>query len=202
MTDETDEAELAALTVRARQLPKEIEPPADAWAAIEAEIRKPLTNAVASIPRRETSVWQKPAFLAAAAVFLVAASSLITALALGRLERSQQRIAAVPAVPVPVARTRESGSAPSSLAEFAAVETDYISTANELSLVLETEKTTLSPETVAKLRKSLGIIDEAIIEARRALAADPADRALIEMLNTYANQKLDLLRRATEMGRS
>jgi hypothetical protein len=202
MTDDIEDTKLAALTARTRQLPREIDPPADAWPAIEAQIEKLSGDGVRGIPQRRISVWQRPAFLAAAAVFLVAASSVITALTLGRFQTTHKQIAVVPATgPAPV-KTRHSGSTPSNLAEFAAVETDYINSANQLSSLLETEKTALSPETVAKLRKSLEIIDGAIIEARRALAADPADRALIEMLNTTYNQKLDLLRRATEMGRS
>jgi hypothetical protein len=68
--------------------------------------------------------------------------------------------------------------------------------------VLESEKTTLSPETVAKLKKSIEVIDAAILEARRALAADPANKAIIEMLNASYNQKLDLLKRTTDMGRT
>lgn len=197
MTDEIDDAKLTALIERTRQLSKEIDPPVGAWAAVKSQIEKPTTSSLAGIARRRNSIWQKPVFLAAAAFFLVAVSSLITAVALGRYDRSQQRTVLVPAE-----RATGSMSGPATMSEFAAVETNYISTANQLSSILETGKTTLSPETVAKLRKSLAIIDEAIVEARRALTADPADRALIEMLNTTYNQKLDLLRRATEMGRS
>jgi hypothetical protein len=197
MTDEIDDAKLAALIERTRKLPRELEPPADAWVAIKSEIEKPSTKAVPSIGSGRNAIWQRPAFLAAAAVFLVAASSLITAGALARYNRSAHEIAVAPS---PKART--SSTEPRTMAEFAAVEASYISSANELSSILETGKTTLSPETVEKLRKSLAIIDQAIVEARRALAADPANRALIDVLNTTYNQKLDLLRRTTEMGRS
>ena len=142
-------------------------------------------------------VWHRPVFLAAAGLLLVAGSSLITVVAL-RQERST--------VPMAAARQSASGvahaSGPATLAEFASVENDYIGTANQLSAILESEKTTFSPETVAKLKQSLRIIDGAILEARRALAADPANRNLVDMLNTSYNQKLDLLRRTTEMGRS
>jgi mRNA-degrading endonuclease toxin of MazEF toxin-antitoxin module len=202
MTEEMENAKLAALAARVQQLPKEIEPPADAWTSIEAQITNSSIDSIRSIPARVTGVWQRPAFLAAAAVFLVAASSLITSIALARFERPASRAAVVPASTARASAPRRSATPPSNLVEFSAVETDYINSANELSSVLETGQTTLSPETVAKLRKSLRIIDAAIIEARRALAADPADRSLVEMLNTSYNQKIDLLRRATEMGRS
>ena len=110
-----------------------------------------------------------------------------------------------PAAATPVVAASQSrGAEPAAgtFAEFVSVENDYISSANQLSTVLESERSTLSPETVAKLKKSLAIIDAAIIEARRALAADPANRALVEMLKTSYNQKIDLLKRTTEMGQS
>ena len=100
----------------------------------------------------------------------------------------------------PLAAARS--GAPATLAEFTLVENDYISTANRLSALLDSDETQLSPETIAKLRESLRVIDAAILEARRALAADPANRQLIEMLSTSYSQKVDLLRRTTEMGRS
>ena len=59
----------------------------------------------------------------------------------------------------------------------------------------------LAPETVAQLKASLRTIDEAILEARNALARDPANKTLIEMLSGNYRQKVDLLRRTTEMTR-
>jgi hypothetical protein len=81
------------------------------------------------------------------------------------------------------------------------VESDYLRAVNDLSATLESERGSLSPETIAKLRESLRIIDTAILEARNALAADPANRTLIEMLANSYEQKVDLLKRTTEMGR-
>jgi hypothetical protein len=91
---------------------------------------------------------------------------------------------------------------PATLAEFTIVENDYISTANRLLEMVESDNVSLSPETLEKLRESVRVIDGAIIEARRALAEDPANRQLVEMLSTSYNQKLDLLRRTADMGRS
>jgi hypothetical protein len=59
----------------------------------------------------------------------------------------------------------------------------------------------LAPETVAQLKASLRTIDEAILEGRGALARDPANKLLIEMLSASYRQKVDLLRRSTEMTR-
>jgi hypothetical protein len=109
---------------------------------------------------------------------------------------------ATPAQPTVAENVAPRSNTPATLAEFAAIETDYIGTANRLSAMIENGDTELSPETVAKLRESLRIIDAAIVEARRALAADPANKALIEMLSTSYNQKIDLLKRTSDMGRS
>jgi hypothetical protein len=196
MTDEIDDSKLAAILQHARQLPKTIDPPADAWDAIKAQIEKPSIDTGDVVSARRIAVWQRPGFLVAAGLLLVATSSLITVAALSRRAGSPQRAVAPPAM------VQASGSGPSTLAQFSVVETGYISTANQLSSILEAGKTTLSPETVGKLRKSLAILDAAIAEARSALAADPANRALIDMLDASYNQKLDLLRRTTEMGRS
>ncbi len=197
MIDPTEEEKFAELNALVRQLPREIDPPADAWMSIRSEIDK--TRPGESYTGTRRAIWQRPMFLAAAAVALVAVSSIMTAAVLG-WDAGITRPRIVTASQRPQSKPQEPG--PATLAEFASVENDYISTANQLSAVLESESNTLSPETVAKLKESLRIIDAAIIEARRALAADPGNRALIDMLNTSYNQKLDLLRRTTEMGRS
>jgi uncharacterized protein YcgI (DUF1989 family) len=93
-------------------------------------------------------------------------------------------------------------SAPATLAEFTARENDYIATVNALSQTIESAHVELAPETIVKLKASIRVIDDAIIEARRALAADPSNKALIDILSTSYDQKVDLLRRAAEMGQS
>jgi hypothetical protein len=45
------------------------------------------------------------------------------------------------------------------------------------------------------------VIDPAILEALNALAADPANKTLIQMLANSYEQKVDLLKRTTEMAR-
>ena len=185
---------LKDLEARARSLPREIAPPDDAWDAIKAEIQKPLHRSI-QMPRAP-GFWQHPAFLAAAALLLVAGSSLVTS----SLIRSRAKREA--STPYVESKSPRPEPGPSTFAEFASVENDYIGSVNQLSALLESEKTTLSPETVSKLKKSLEVIDAAILEARRALAADPANKELVEMLRASYNQKVDLLRRTTDMGRT
>ena len=196
MTEESGESEmLRELQREAARLPREIAPPDEAWKKIKAQIdmEKQL---IATMPlhSRERAFWQRPAFLAAAAVLLVAGASLMTALVIGRrmIEKTSSPVADVAPAP----------SSNAALAEFTAREKDYITVSNQLSEIIESGKTELSPETIAKLKQSLSVIDAAILEARRALAADPGNKTLIEMLSTSYNQKVDLLRRTSAMGES
>jgi hypothetical protein len=189
MNDESLSDEMVRnLQRRTAQLPREIPPPADAWESLAARIDAERLSVTPLQRPGRAAFWQQPLFLAAAALTLVAASSIITSMVLSRSTRS-----------APLTAT--SMSTPGTLAQFTAVENDYIATTNRLSAALETGSE-LSPATIAKLRESLRIIDGAILEARRALAADPANRELMEMLKTSYGQKVDLLRRTTEMGQS
>ncbi|MGI9044072.1 MAG: hypothetical protein ACR2GK_08105 [Gemmatimonadaceae bacterium] len=190
MTDESlDQEKLDNLARRTALLPREMEPPADAWMAIKAAIE---------VPRKPVgiAVWQRPAFLAAAGLLLVAGSSAITAVAIGRGVPREDGAA------IEASSDVLPSGVPATLAEFTIVENDYISTANRLLEMVEGDQVYLTPETIEKLRESVRVIDAAIIEARRALAEDPANPQLIEMLSTSYNQKLDLLRRTADMGRS
>ena len=204
MTDELlDEEMVRELQRRTAELPREIEPPQEAWAGIKARI---AGDSLAQMlrPARSGGVWwQQPGFLAAAAVLLIAAASVTTAIvmkprAVARSGDSTMPIAAAPDSP----SASQPGDAPATLAEFTAMEKSYIGTANRLSDLIESGRADLAPETIAKLKESLRIIDAAIIEARRALSADPGNKVLIEILSTQYGQKVDLLRRTAEMGSS
>ena len=195
MTDESTHNEMSGnLDEMIARLPREIAPPDDAWKRIRAQIDLETQLVAMPLHHRERTWWQRPAFLAAAALLLVAGASLTTALVIGR------RMIESPRSPVAAnsAPVQQSGAA--TLAEFTKVENDYIETANMLSALIERGQTELTPETIVKLKESLRIIDGASVEARRALAADPGNKMLIEMLSASYSQKVDLLRRTTAMG--
>lgn len=215
MTDETiDEERLRDLLARAEALPRSIAPPADAWREIRAVIdqdrgaetsRGRGADSQFVRPGRGVSVirlWQRPQFLAAAALLLIAGSSAITAIAIGRRGEPERRTVVTGIDARAATQKPPSSAAPASLAEFTVIENEYILTAGRLSERLEAQEDKLSPETVATLKESVRIIDAAILEARRALAADPANAELVEMLSGSYEQKLDLLRRTAEMARS
>jgi len=185
---------LRELSRRARALPASIEPPSVIWEgirdALETESVEPMPH-----PRR----FIRLPVLAAAGLVIAVVSSLVTVAAIGRSPFG----AASDSGSLPTrSRTAGAGAGSSALAEFTIQENDYLKTASSLADVLERQQKSLSPETVTQLKKSLRVIDDAILEARNALARDPANRIIVEMLKASYAQKIDLLRRTTEMSAS
>ncbi len=177
-------AQLRGLLDRASSLSSEIAPPAASWPAIRN--RLPFTLPGANRPRpRFTESW---VMRAAAAILLVAGSSTITVLALRSREPSRASgPSAYPAIAVaPPATLR-------------AVDDSYAGVVDELTTTLHSQRALLAPTTVATLERTLRIIDEAIAEARTALAADPGNGALLDVLSGNYEQKVELLRRASEL---
>lgn len=186
MTDDiVNDEQLKALEAEVAKLPRAIEPPAFAWANIRSAIESETSSSPLRVRRNEIRFWQQPVFLAAAAVALIVATTTVTL----SVQRRPSKVA-------------ETQPVTGALGQFASQETRYIQTANQLQAVVESENSKLSPETISKLRESIAVIDAAIAEARAALAADPANRELMEMLSSSYDKKLDLLRRSAAMGRS
>jgi hypothetical protein len=180
---------LKQILARATELPKSIEPPADAWSTIRQTIERD-TQALA--PRGSLAGYRWTAWAMAAAGLIVAVlSSGGTFLYVTRDGRDT----------TVASRAVTGGEMPSNLAAFTLEENNYLRTASMLQDLLDSQQAALAPETVAQLKASLRTIDEAILEARNALARDPANRMLVEMLSATYRQKVDLLRRSTEMTR-
>lgn len=183
---------LQNILARASELPKAIEPPDASWSNIRHAIERD-TRALQSSRSGSSDNWRY--LQRAAAVLLVAVlSSGATYLYVTRdtAGTPSTRSAGV---------AGESRETPASLAAFTIEENNYMRTASTLRDLLDSQKDALAPETVAQLNASLRTIDEAILEARNALARDPANKMLVEMLSASYRQKVDLLRRTTEMTR-
>ena len=185
---------LQAIVGRAKELPRSVEPPAEAWSGIRAAIVRDETAIRADkqfvrVGSRRTS------YLLAASVLLAAVvSSAGTAWYLNaRHSGASAEVAS--------ASTSRPEETPATLAAFAVEENNYLRTASRLQDLLDQQEGSLAPETVAQLRASLHAIDDAINEARNALARDPANKLLVEMLSSNYRQKVDLLRRSTELTR-
>jgi len=175
---------LRDLIERAGSLPSSVEPPPDAWPAVRAR----LARRRGRVPVRPIPSWAREWGLrAAAAILLVASSSAVTVLVL----RSRA---------APDGRTPPQVERPIALpAEVAAVDRSYAQVVEELTSTLESQRGELAPATVATLQRALRVIDDAIAEARAALAADPRNEALLDVLSANYEQKVQLLRRASEL---
>ena len=149
-------------------LPRSIEPRGDLWPAIQAR----LTPRVGSRRRLAVSGW----WLAAAAVTLMVASSVVTALLVRR--PGSLTVASAPV-------------------RLVGLEVQYAAATAELTQVLEQARDRLAPATIATIERNLAVIDSALAESRRALARDPANDALAQLVLAAWRQKMDYLRRAT-----
>ena len=191
-----------AATVAARP------PDADLWAGIAARIEGQAGAApgrVMPFARRETRrfTFTLPQLAAAAAV-LIAISGAIA-------WNAAERIGAADA-PVPVAQPAQTADAdrpaaatPTGAAEFARVENvgmadaQYDAAVADLEKALKDGRGHLDASTIAIVEHNLQIIDQAINQARDALASDPANSYLSSHLVEARRRKLDLLRRATAL---
>ncbi len=194
--------ELRAVAARAATL--EPEPPgADLWPGIAERLeprRAPVLDLgrwlrrregdrVAAVPRRWSFTLPQ---LAAAAVLLVVVTSVTMWVALSR------RPAATGAGPVaqgPVAVRPAPSAARVEPAGFEAAR--YDAAIADLERVLREHRADLDTSTVRIVEQNLQIIDRATAEARRALAADPANPYLNEHLAAQLKRKMTLLRQVT-----
>jgi len=134
--------------------------------------------------------------LAAAAV-LIAALSGAVAFVGGRLagvhDSRQQTVAHAPGA------TDQSAPAAGDIVTVGFADAQYDAAVADLEHALKSGRGKLDPSTVAALEHSLQTIDQAIDQARQALAADPANTYLSGYLVETRRRKLDLLRRAAAL---
>lgn len=179
-------AELKATVTDARELPETVTPPGDLWnevrATIEARKMAHLPSGVAT--RQARGWWVTPGRLAAAAVVLVAATATITGIAV------DARQATV---------VTGTGSAGTVATSWLVSERAFQASVVDLRAELEILHDHLSPGTLAKVESALATIDLAIAEGREALLRDPANAALSELLASNYRQKIELLRRMTQL---
>jgi hypothetical protein len=151
-----------------RSVPRDIEPQHDLWPTIEARL--------GSQPGRRRPAW---AWQAAAAVILVAASSLITANLLRRANSPTEQAAVTTAVPA----VRAAFGQPSGLGA------GYESARQELAADLEQRMSTMPESARQKLLANLAEMRRAADEINAALALQPGDPLLEELLlNTYQDE--------------
>lgn len=168
-----------SLLTAARALPKDVVPPPEVWARLQARVG-------VHHPRRGRS-WNWGRWIAAAAtvVFMVGAALLIPG---GRGKGSVSKAKAIPS---------ESTSP-----AIARIELHFAETLAELRATLDTQRTLYTPAAVNVVDRTLAVIDTAIAETRAAITDDPNNPELVEILSSHYERKVELLQRASELAPS
>ncbi len=185
--------ELRAVAARASAL-EDRSPAANLWPGIAQRIGAAQVDRSAvvdirgrrSVPRRRVT-FSLPQLIAAGIALTVVSGGGVW------LARSGE---SAPVVRV-VATQPGSGTATAVLAGFSSSE--YDRAVAQLLEILEDARDQLDPNTVRVLQQSLATIDQAIEEAREALASDPANGYVSAHLAATMKRKVQLLRRAARI---
>lgn len=190
---------LVELRERARTLPREIAPAVDLWPGIAARIAgSPQRFGVPPAPpvrlerTRDGRILPGWRWLAAAAV-------VVMVIAGGGLLNLLGGFGSAGESPIATAPDRSSGRPAPGLAAFASTEQEYRTTVEMLEAELAARRDQLDPATIDVVERNLAIIDTAIAESRRALAADPSSVDLPLLLSDVYRQKLELLQQAVRI---
>ena len=189
-------------------------PQADLWPGIAERLESGATPA-AIIPMRSRAAWRVSFTLPQ----LAAASLLIAAMSGGLVWSLRGRSQAV--APVAADRSADaSRSAPEAsgsgstgqpamereasaerldVVSVGLADAQYDAAVSDLERALKDGRGKLDPTTITIVEHNLQTIDEAIRQAREALAADPANSYLSGHLVEARRRKLDLLRRAAAL---
>ncbi|HUU35739.1 MAG TPA: zf-HC2 domain-containing protein [Vicinamibacterales bacterium] len=127
---------------------------------------------------------------------LAMAASLVAALG-GAAIFQRAAAPAPPTGPAPIVAQVEPFDAPDAgVTTVSFADEQYDAAVNDLERVLREQRQHLNPRTVLVLERNLRIIDDAVGEARAALADDPANLLLNAQLADVRRRKLQLLRKA------
>jgi hypothetical protein len=177
-------AGLRRVVVRARSL-EDRPPAADLWAGVAQRIGAPTRTAV--LPTRRRFTFSLPQLLAAGI-----ALSVLSASGAWMLFPALQRVAVQPVPSAPAGLSVTPVGAPSAAQSYDAA-------VHDLEQVLAEGRGRLDTTTVRVLEQNLALIDRAITEARRAVAADSANVYLNTHLAETMRRKVDLLRQAAAL---
>lgn len=177
--------DMQAVAVRASTLADR--PPArDLWPGIASRITAAGDPAMIRLPRaRRRFAFTAPQLLAASIglILLSAGGALLL-----RPATTIQPVAVAPAQP---------GVGPAVVTSVS--NQHYDRAVAELAQVLEAGRSRLAPRTIRVLERNLAVIDAALADARRAVAADPASVYLQAHLANTMQRKLALMRQAADL---
>jgi hypothetical protein len=158
------------------------EPAVDLWADIEQRLTPTTGNPVLDLPSRRYSF----------SVFELVAAGLVLAVASGFAATRLSRPTAPP--PTAVASDLPADILPASFEDSA-----YDAAVADLETALKTGRDRLDPETVRIVEENLQIVNQALDDARHALADDPANEYLSDYVVETRRRKLSLLRHAAAL---
>jgi Putative zinc-finger len=200
-------ADLREIVDRARTIgPRP--PQTDLWPTIVERIGPPSRFGASARQRRET---RRFSFtlpqLAAAAVVLTALSSAVAWRIADRSAESSRGAAAPPfaaqsentASPDRSGSIDREASADLNMRPVSLADAQYDAAVADLEQALAKGRGRLDKATIAIVEENLTVIDQAIAQARAALASDPANSYLSGHLVEARRKKLDLLRRAAAL---
>lgn len=167
----------------ARSLPRGIAPPPEVWGALQARVKANPRKPAA--PARS---WNLGWLAAAAAVVFFVGAALLLPPSVGKGKGKGV------VVQSPVAAQQSP--------VVLAVAQNYEPTLADLRRTLDQQRSTLSPATLQVIEKAVATCDTAIAEARAALASDPANQSLMQILSAQFEHKVELLQRATQLSSS
>jgi len=173
-------AGLRRIVVRARSL-EDRPPSSDLWSGIAARI--------GAGPRRHRVSFSVPQLLAAGIALAVLSGGSAWLLHPDRAGVAVVQPALTPGAVVPIATVGGTGAAARS----------YDAAVSDLERVLAEGRGRLDSTTVRVLEQNLALIDRAIAQAQRAVAADSANVYLNTHLAETMRRKIDLLRQAAAL---
>src|SRR5512135_2885114 len=176
-------AGLVQVIERARALPDH-PPAADLWSGVVARIAEAPSPAERRTVRGRRWAFSLPQLAAAALAVAFASGGAAWLLARYTTPAAAPAVAAPAVLPAGLAGAR------------------YDAAVADLERVLAEDRGRLDSTTVRVIEQNLAVIDRAIADARRALAADPGNPYLSTYLAHTMRRKIDLLRRAATLAAS
>ena len=189
--ERTTQEAAARLDARLGELPLEVAPGRDLWPDIAARIEE-HAQPLAATTRRPAWLWQ-----VAAAVVLVAGSSLLTASLLDRDVLMQQ--SAVQPVP---ASAHTAVALPAAFGPAGQLDPEYVAARGQLTQLLDQRIAALPTSARAKLEFNLGEMRRAADEINAALAEQPGDPLLEELLLKTYQDELAMLSNISQLTNS
>ena|SRR5712691_11800788 len=191
-------ADLKRVIARAQAL--EPRPPqADLWGAVAAHIEQHSAGRIVAFEPRQRVSFTVPQALAASLLIALVSGGLAWTFA-GRIEGIRSEAPASAAAPQTAAAADSINPVDDvQMATVSVADPQYDAAVADLEKAVRQGRGRLDANTIAIVEHNLQIIDQAIEQARQALAADPANSYLSSHLFEARRRKLDLLRRAAAL---